>query len=187
MSSTSTLTHDELEPITSRRRGAAFYLTLALAVILIAALVISVIEWQHYENKADSLSSVQATQSSALKAATSYGVYVGSYNYTDLHGPTAPWTLIENNATPDFKAKYQQTTSLLESTVLSYKGSATATVAAAAVSKLQGSTATVLIELNQSITNSTQKNGPQSETFLVTMTLVRQKGHWLISSVAASV
>lgn len=180
-------TKDEPTSGFSLRRPPIQVVAAALAVVLIAALILSIIEWQHYANRANSLSSLQRTESSALQAAESYGIDVGSYNYNNLYGPTASWTQIEDHSTPAFKSKYEQTTSLLAPTVKSYKGSATATVQTAAVSQVKGSTATVLIELDQTITNSTQKSGPQSETFIVTLTLVHQKGQWLISSVAASV
>jgi type II secretory pathway pseudopilin PulG len=160
----------------SIRRSPTRALAIALSVVLVAALIVSVIEWQHYADRANRLSALQNTQASALKSASTYAVWVGSYDYTNLHGPTASWTQIENHSTPDFKAKYQQTTSLLESTVTSYKGSATATVQSAAVSSVKGSTATVLIELAQ-----------KNQTFLVTITEVEQHGRWLISAVAATV
>lgn len=169
------------------RRSPAFLLTVALAIVLVAALVISVIEWRHYENQASSASSLQSTESSALKAATALALDFGSYNYSNLHGPTAPWTVLENNSTADYKAKYEASVSLLESTVLTYKSSAVATVPVAAVSTVKGSTVTVILELSQTITDTLQKNGPQSQTFLLTMTVIRQRGQWLLSGVTVNI
>lgn len=169
------------------RRRPAQVLAGALAVIVVAALILSVVEWRHYESQANRLDAVNRLESSALAAADTYGVDVGSYNYANLHGPSAPWTQIEDHATAAFRAKYEQTTGLLQSTVVAYKGTAKATVETAAVASIKGTQAVVLIELDQTITNSTQKSGPQSETFLVTMTLQRQGAQWLISAIGATV
>ena len=46
--------------------------------------------------------------------------------------------------------------------------------------------AVVLLVLSQKIVNSTQKNGPQTQQFIVVMTLVRAKGQWLVDNVQAS-
>jgi hypothetical protein len=178
--------HPAPAPGRSPLRGVAGVLAAALAVVLVAALAVSVYEWRHYESRSRHLSALAAIESSALQAADGYAVDLGSYNYANLHGPTAPWTLIEDNSTPSFKAKYEQTTSLLESTVIAYRGSATASVSASAVSSVKGDQVVVLTELDQKIVNDTQKSGPETQTFLVTITMLHQHGKWVIDDVQAS-
>jgi hypothetical protein len=162
-------------------------LTIAVAVLVLAALGVSVFEWQNNADRANNLAHINSLRASALSAAEGYSIDVGSYDYTDLHGPNAAWTQIESHSTPKFSQSYKTTSAALEQTILSYKASAKATVSQAAVSSVSGNGAVVIVLLSQSITNNTQKSGPQTQQYLVTMTLVRQQGHWLIDNVQASV
>lgn len=168
----------------SRRPSSLTILASAVALVVVAALALSLVEWRSDHNK---LQTQTALRASATKAADSYGVAFGSYDYRNLHGPTAPWTVIEQHATARFKSDYQKTSSALEPTIVQYKATAKATVPISAVSSLTSSKAVVLLQLSQTITNSTQKNGPQSQQFLVVMTLLHQKGKWLVDNVQASV
>ncbi len=166
-----------------RRMSALTLLGIAVAVLVVAGLILSLIEWNSSQSKLNSQNSLRA---SATKAASTYGVAFGSYDYRNLHGPTAPWTVIEDHATASFRSDYQRTSSALEPTIVAYKATATATVPVSAVSTVSSSKAVVLLQLSQTITNSTQKNGPQSQQFIVVMTLQRHKGQWLIDNVQAS-
>lgn len=168
-------------------RGRVSSLTLlgsAVAILVVAALILSLIEWRSDHAKLQTQTSLRA---SATKAADSYAVSFGSYDYRNLHGPSAPWTTIEKHATARFRSDYQKTSHALEPTIVQYKATARATVPLAAVSSITSSKAVVLLQLSQTITNSTQKNGPQSQQFIVVMTLLHQKGHWLVDDVQASV
>ncbi|HET6963206.1 MAG TPA: hypothetical protein VFH58_00435 [Acidimicrobiales bacterium] len=166
-----------------RRMSALTLLGIAVAVLVVAALILSLIEWNNDHSKLQTQTSLRA---SATKAADDYGVAFGSYDYKNLHGPTAPWTVIEDHATSSFRSDYQRTSSALEPTIVAYKATARATVPVSAVSSVSSSKAVVLLQLSQTITNSTQKNGPQSQQFIVVMTLQRHNGHWLIDNVQAS-
>lgn len=167
-----------------RRLSSLTILGTAVAAIVVAALVLSLIEWRGDHNKLQTQTSLRA---SATKAADTYGIDFGSYDYHNLHGATAPWTVIEQNATARFRTDYQKTSSALEPTILQYKAAAKATVPISAVSSISSSKAVVLLQLSQTITNSTQKSGPQSQQFIVVMTLLHQKGKWLVDNVQASV
>lgn len=156
-------------------------------LVLVAAVAISVAGWMSAHSSAGNLRSTNSLRASATQAAKAYGVAFGSYNYQNLHGAGAPWTQIEDHSTAAFKSDYQKTSSQLEQTIVAYKATAQATVPVAAVSSVSSSKAVVLMQLSQTITNSTQKDGPQTQQFLVVMTLQRQHGAWLIDNVAASV
>ena len=171
----------------SRLTSPLAILTIAVAVLVLAALGVSTYEWQNNADRAHNYAQLDSLRSSALVAAKGYSIDVGSYSYTDLHGPNAPWTQIENHSTAKFSQSYQTTSAALEPTITSYKASAKATVTQAAVSSVSSKGAVVIVLLSQSITNNTQKNGPQTQQYLVTMTLVRQQGQWLIDNVQASV
>lgn len=166
-----------------RRRIAAA----AAMVVLVAALAVSVVGWVSARDSAGSLRSSNSLRASATQAAKTYGVAFGSYDYRNLHGASAPWTQIEDHSTAGFKSDYQKTSSQLEQTIVAYKATAQATVPVVAVSSVSSSKAVVLLQLSQTITNSTQKNGPQTQQFLVVMTMLHQHGGWVIDNVAASV
>ncbi|HET9731793.1 MAG TPA: hypothetical protein VFP54_03875 [Acidimicrobiales bacterium] len=159
----------------------------AVALIIVVALVISLVGWSGEHSKAARLEAENALRASATKAAVTYGAAFGSYDYRNLHGPTSPWTVIENHATARFRSDYQKTSSVLQPTIISYKATAKATVPVSAVSSISPTKAVVLLSLTQTITNSSQKSGPQTQEFIVVMTMVRQKGQWLIAQVQANV
>lgn len=171
----------------NRRPSPLTLLGVAVAVIVVAALILSLVEWSSQDGKAHRLQGLESLRASAVKASDTYGVAFGSYDYKDLHGTSAPWTVIEDHATARFLADYKKTSAALEPTIVSYKATAKATVPESAVSSVSPSKAVVLMLLSQTITNSTQKSGPQSQNFIVVMTLQRQKGQWLIDNVQATV
>jgi Mce-associated membrane protein len=159
----------------------------AVALILVAAVVFSLLEWSRANGKVSNYQRADALRASAQKSAIAYGTAFGSYNYRDLHGQFAPWTLILSHSSAQFKADYQKTSTALEPTIVQYKATAKAAIPVSAVSSATSAKAVVLLLLSQTITNSTQKNGPQTQQFLVTMTLVRQHGQWIIDNVQASI
>ena len=161
-------------------------LAIAVAVVIIAALVLSIVEWSSQSSKANRLQNLQNLRASASQFATVYGVDFGSYDYTNLRGATAPWAEIEAHSTAKFRSEYQQTSNALAPTIVSYKAKASATVPVTAIASLSTSRAVMLIVLSQTITNSAQKSGPQTTQFLVTMSLLRQKGQWMIDNLQAS-
>lgn len=177
-------------PATERSERRASLLTvlgIAVVVLVVATLVLSLVEWSSTSSKASRLQTLETLRASATSAADSYAVAFGSYDYKNLHGPTSPWTVIEDHATAKFRSDYLKTSSALEPTIVAYKATAKATVPNSAVSSISGSKAVVLLVLSQTITNSTQKSGPQTQQFVVVMTLLHQKGQWLIDNVQASV
>lgn len=175
---------DDLPARRTRRISSLTILGAAVAAVVVAALALSLVEWRADHSKLQTQTSLRA---SATKAAETYAVAFGSYDYRNLHGAGASWSDIEQHATARFRSDYEKTSSALEPTIVQYKATAKATVPIAAVSSVSPSKAVVLLQLSQTITNSTQKNGPQTQQFIVVMTLLHQKGHWLIDNVQASV
>lgn len=176
----------ETHPTKPRRLSSFTILGAAVAAIVVLALALSLFEWSSENGKVSRLQNLSSLRASATKAADTYAIAFGSYDYRNLHGPTAPWTVVEDHATARFRTDYQKTSSALQQTIVTYKATAKASVPISAVSSISSSKAVVLLELSQTITNSTQKNGPQSQQFIVVMTLLRQKGQWLINDVQAS-
>jgi Mce-associated membrane protein len=164
---------EESSPPSRRRFKLAIVLTAALAAIVLAALGFSLY-------RVVSQNDQSALRNSALKAADQYGVYLSSYHYSDLDGPTAPWTLVEKSSTPSFRTDFDKTKSSLSTLVRDYHATATGKVVASGVSSVTSSRAVVLLFIDQTVTNSAQKPGSQTQPLRVELVLARSHGRWLI-------
>lgn len=149
----------------------------ALAVLVLAALAFFVFEWTSASNKYDSSNSLR---NSALKAATTYGGYLSSYNYQNLNGPTTPWGEVDSHSTASFRKDFDATKSNLSSLVNDYKATATGKVIAAGVNSVSSRRAVVLLFIDQTVTNTAQKPGTTTQPLRVELVMARQQGHWLI-------
>jgi Mce-associated membrane protein len=125
-------------------------------------------------------SSENSLRSSALKAANQYGVYLSSYDYNDLNGPTAPWTLVEKNSTPAFRTDFDKTKASLSTLVRDYHATATGKVLVSGLSSVSSSRAVILLFIDQTVTNSAQKPGTETQPLRVELVLAHQHGKWLI-------
>ena len=163
-----------------RRVGVTRILSVALAVVIIAALAYSGFELSRQHDRINRLQSAASLQSSALAAAKTYGVYLSSYNYSDLTGPTAPWTEVDNHATASFRKDFDSTRSNLTALINDYKATAVGTVVQAAVSSATSTRAVALLFIDQKITNTAQKPGTTVQPLRVELVLARQHGQWLI-------
>ncbi|HMC38701.1 MAG TPA: hypothetical protein VKI19_03500 [Acidimicrobiales bacterium] len=162
-------------------------LTAAVAVLVVAALVLALVEWSDQRDKANRLARQAGLSSSAAAAARSYGLAFGSYDYRDLTGPNASWTIVEAHSDAKFRSDYQRLSGALAPTVVALKATATAAIPHLAVESVTSSKAVVIMLLSQQVTNATQANGNQKQQYMLAMTLVRQNGQWLIDDVKASV
>lgn len=163
-------------PPVARRRRRPNLLTLvgaAVAVLVVAALVISVLGWTGSRSQ-------QSLRQSALKAASTYGVYLSSYDYKDLTGPTSPWTEVDQHSTASFRKDFDSTRANLKSLVTDYKATATGKVIAAGVSSVSSSRAVALLFIDQTVTNTAQKPGTTTQPLRVELVMARNNGHWLI-------
>lgn len=164
----------------ARRRPSLLILTgAALAVLIVAALVLSILKWTGADNR---YSSEQSLRASALQAASKYGVYLSSYNYRNLNGPGSPWAEVDSHSTPTFRKDFDSTKSSLSSLVNNYKATATGKVVAAGLSSVSSTRAVALLFIDQTITNTTQKSGSSTQPLRAELVMVRQNGKWLISS-----
>jgi Mce-associated membrane protein len=143
-----------------------------LVVALVAALVVSRIQLN--DNDAQS-----QARSSALAAAQTYAVDVASYDYQHLDQDFARVTA---HATGAFKDQFQKASTSLKPLIIQYKGVAKATVRGAGVVQASTDKATVVVFVDQTVTN-TNSTTPRVDRNRVTITLVHQGGQWLISQV----
>lgn len=150
----------------------------AVAVLVVAALVLSVVEWTAADSR---YSSQQSLRTSALQTASKYGVYLSSYNYKNLNGPGAPWAEVDAHSTPSFRKDFNSTKSNLSRLVTDYKATATGKVVAAGLSSVSSKQAVALLFIDQTVTNTAQKPGTSTQPLRVELVMVRQNGKWLIN------
>lgn len=129
-----------------------------------------------------SQSSQSSLRSSALSAAAKYGVYLSSYDYQNLSGPTAPWTLVETHSTAKFEKDFRSTSGDLSKLLTQYKATAQGQVVAAGLSSVTSSRAVVLLFVDQTVTNTVQKPNTVTQPLRVRLTMLRQGGKWLIDA-----
>jgi Mce-associated membrane protein len=143
-----------------------------IAVGLVVALVLTLLELNHKN-------SLENARTSALSAARTYSIELSSYNYQHL---THDFRTVESHSTPSFKKSFSQSSDALESTLVRFKASSTATLLASGVVSATSSRVVALIFLSQTVTNSTQKQ-PTTDRTQIQMTLVNSGGQWLIDAV----
>lgn len=178
--------HERPSPGGSRRIlgrfGTVESLGAAVAVLVVAVLVWSLVVLSSEHGKLNNLETLQSLRASALKTGATYGVYLSSYNYADLNGPNAPWTQVDRHSTPSYRSDFDKTKAALSKLVQDYKATASGQVKAEGISNISQNRAALLLYIIQSITNSTQSKNPTTQPIVVQLYLVRQHGEWLIDN-----
>lgn len=119
---------------------------------------------------------------SVLNAAATYGAELSTYNYKNLNGPGSSWAQVEANATPTFRKDFAKTSGDLTKLLNQYNATAVGHVINAGVQTMNSSRATVLLFIDQDVTNTVQKPNSVTQPLRVLITLVRQNGKWLIDN-----
>jgi hypothetical protein len=153
----------------------------------VLAVLLGIIGWLAFEYSSQGstisrLDTQNSLRTTALTAATTYGGWVSSYNYTDLTSPSSTWSKIEAHSTPTFRASFIQTSRTLQSTITAYKSISQGTVVSTGLQSLSGNQAAVLVFIRETIRNTAQSS-PSTVNFLVSISLVHQGGQWLINDV----
>ena len=142
-------------------------------VALAAALIVTDLKLRHQE-------AIGSARTAALAAGDTYSVELASYDYRHLD---QDFGVVRAHSSPTFQASFSQSSSALASVLVKYHATATASVVSSGVVSAGTSRAVVLVFLEQTVTNSTQKSGPQKTQSRVQMTLIHSHGHWLIDQV----
>jgi len=163
------------DPAPPRRRAAGrSWLIDALVGLVImalaAGLVLAVIKLHNRD-------AVDKARASSLAAAKTYAINLTSYDYQHLDQDFAK---VEKYATPTFAKDFAQSSGALSKVLTQYKAGATAKIVAAGVTSASTGRAVVVVVLDQTLTNSTQKAGSTTDQSRVLLTLVHQHGHWLL-------
>jgi Mce-associated membrane protein len=143
----------------------------ALVVIaaLAAGLILSLL-------RVSDLNTVNSARSSALAAAKTYTIEVASYDYRHL---TRNFGVVEAHSTASFKGTWSQSSQALIPVLTKYHATSVAQVVAAGVESASTNRVVVVLFVNQTVTNDTQRQATTDQSRLE-MTLVHEHGHWLI-------
>jgi Mce-associated membrane protein len=161
-------------------------LTLAVVMLLILALVGWAVSNQHSANNRHAATSAQSgylagpAAIAAETAASNETRATLTYNYQHL---AADFAAAEKGMTPAFSATYRTTTAQKVTPLATrYHAVSTAIVSDAGVSAITATTATVLLFVDQTVTNS-QLAHPRLDRSRDKVTLAFSAGRWLITGI----
>jgi Mce-associated membrane protein len=143
-----------------------------IVVTLAGALIVTTLQLRHRN-------AIDSARTSALAAAKADAVALASYNYRDLNQDFAKVLAV---STPSFRQSFNSSSQSLKSVLTKYDATASASVSAAGVVSASTSRAVVLLFLDQTVTNTTQKKTTTQSR--VEITLLHSGGRWLINDVS---
>jgi Mce-associated membrane protein len=145
-----------------------------LSAGLVVVLVIGYFSWQHQRD-------LSTARAGALKAAKSFAVDFGAYDYRSLD---ADFKKVTEGMTATFAKDYTNTSSKLKPTLVQYKTRVTASIQGAGVTFAGRSKATVVVFLDQTV-NTSQSTVPRLDRNRLQMQLERHNGKWLVAKLLA--
>jgi type II secretory pathway pseudopilin PulG len=158
-----------------RRFGVAAIANLLVIAILAGSLIFTLLRVRDQDSQ-------NSLRSSAYNAASTYGIYLSSYDYKNLNGPNSAWAEVESHATPKFKADFASTSANLAKLLSQYNATASGKVIAVGISSIKGSRAVALLFIDQTVTNTVQKPNSVTQPLRVQLTMLHQNGKWLIDA-----
>jgi Mce-associated membrane protein len=116
-------------------------------------------------------------EKAAVLAARDLALSLDTYDYSHLD---ADFAKVLAGSTDPFKTQYAGTSAKLKALLVQYKATATSTIGAAGVAAHTGSTVTVILFVDQTVTNT---NTPQSriDRNRLQLTMRKVHGRWLAS------
>ncbi|MEO9330440.1 hypothetical protein [Gordonia aurantiaca] len=132
-----------------------------------------------YQYATDDAAGSSASDSQVLDIAKDYAVKLSSFDYRDLDANREAITAM---STKDFAEKYSEMVRALTQIVTDGKGEATAEVTHAAVEGNDGTTATVLLFVDQKARNVVAPDG-KTQPYRMVVTLKHSDGRWLVDNV----
>jgi Mce-associated membrane protein len=166
-------TADETEAArTGRRRPGGSRLWLGLvAAVVVSALVLALL-WLVRPSSDDEV------RDSALLAARTYTTSLTTFDARTLDEDVER---VRRSSTAEFAAEYDETIAGLRETLDTQQTVSTGTVVGAGLESLEGSTASVLVAVNQQLSSGGAE--PRTEANRLRMVLERRDGQWLIADV----
>jgi Mce-associated membrane protein len=147
-----------------------------VALLLVAALVagaLAVVQRGRASDRADRAADEQAAVAAARKVATA----LDTYDYQDLD---ASFDTVIAAATEPFKSQYASTSSQLKDLLVQYHAKATSSIVAAGVAGHTGDTVTVLLFVDQTVTNASSPQ-PRSDRNRLQLVMRKVEGRFLVA------
>jgi Mce-associated membrane protein len=166
----------EAEPAGGRAHGRTRLVVPIVAGVVIVALAVGLVLTSLRVRRADTTNSARA---SAVAAAKAYAVDLSSYDYRHLGHD---FGIVTAHSTPSFARTFGQQSDALKPVLTKYRATAKATIDAVGLTSGSANRAVILVLVSQTVSNSVQKKGPTTDRSQVSLTLVRQHGHWLIDN-----
>jgi Mce-associated membrane protein len=157
-----------------RAGGRPSVTTLVLGLALVVALVLVVLlglKVRHQDQQ-------DSARRSAMATAQAYAVDLTTYDHAHLD---ADFQKVLANSTGSFRAQYTEASQTLRDLIAKFQATATGKVLETAVLSADTKHATVLLFVDQTVTNTNSKD-PRVDRSRMKMSLDKQGGKWLISS-----
>lgn len=168
----------ESTELTNQVRGRRRQWILAtIAVVAVAIIVIELVALLSARGQVHDLKANEAARAGALAAARTYSIEVAGYDYRQLD---KDFGTVEANSTAGFRSQFQASAAALKPVLTQYHAVAQARIVAAGLESVNATHAMAAVFIDQTVTNTTQKNGPTTDQSRLEITLVRQHGRWLI-------
>ncbi|MDQ6527416.1 hypothetical protein RB608_27625 [Nocardioides sp. LHD-245] len=170
-----------VEPPTASRFGRRTPLVAVVLLVLLLVAAVGYLWFRLDDSRAevDRLATAQSDRAEVLQQAQDLAVALTTYDYRDLE---AQQQLLEQGTTDAFQQKFAETNKTLAPVFTQLEASATGTVVDAAVQKVDGDLATVLVFADQSA-SSKQSEEATSQASRLRLHLVRHGDTWLLDSV----
>lgn len=165
-------------PLRRKPRKRSVSTTGVLATLLVVAAAFAGFFGYQYATTDSPATSTEAS-TAAIDVAKDYAIKLSSFDYRDLNKNR---DAIAAMSTDDFAAKYSEMVTALSQIVTDGKGEATAEVSHAAVEKIDGSSATVILFVDQKARNVVSPDG-KTQPYRMVVTLERSGARWLVDNV----
>jgi hypothetical protein len=157
------------------RFGITAIANVLVIAILLGALIFTVLKVRDQDSQ-------NSLRSSAQSAASTYGIYLSSYDYKNLTGPNSAWDEVEKHATAKFRRDFETTSTNLSKLLGQYNATASGKIVAVGLESVNSSRAVALLFIDQTVTNTVQKPNSVTQPLRVELTMVHQNGRWLIDA-----
>lgn len=151
----------------------------ALVLVLAAAVGYLWLQLDDSRSEVERLESAQVTRAEVLERSRDLAIALTTYDYRDLD---AQQRLLDEGSTDAFQQKFAETNETLAPMFAQLEASAKGSVVDAAVQKIDGDLATVLVFADQSA-SSKQSAEPTTQASRLRLHLVRHADTWLLDSV----
>ncbi|HEV2361347.1 MAG TPA: hypothetical protein VGS21_06580, partial [Acidimicrobiales bacterium] len=153
-----------------------------VSVVVLVGLAVAaglVIVALHFRSERNQAANVANARDTALAAAKTYAVAIGTYNWQHLD---QDFQIVLDHSTSSFQTSYKQSSGALKTDLVKFHATSNATVVAEGVESATTTRVVVLVFLDQTVTNSTQK-APTTDRSQLEMTLLWQHNGWFINNV----